>query len=56
VHLVISDAHAGLQSAVVQQFTGVSVQGAFHAECGLGRVVEAFAAGDGGDQDGLRAH
>jgi transposase-like protein len=42
--------------AAVHRCIGAAVQGAFHAECGLGRVVEAFAAGDGGDQDGLRAH
>lgn len=59
VHLVISDAHAGLKAAVAQQFTGSSwaaVSGAFHAQpprCG-GRQTRT--SGDCGGQDDLRPH
>lgn len=57
VHLVISDAHAGLNAAVAQQFTGASLQRCrVHAKRHLGGVVETGAAGHGGDQDDLRAH
>jgi hypothetical protein len=42
--------------AAVHRCILAAVPGAFHAECTVGCVVEAFAAGDGGDQDGLRAH
>ncbi len=59
VHLVISDAHAGFESccspAVHRRFLA-AVPGSFHAQRGIGGLVEACAAGDGGDQDDLRAH
>jgi putative transposase len=56
VHLVISDAHAGLKAAVAQQFSGAAVSGALHAQRRLGGVIHACTPGDGGGQDDLRSH
>ena len=59
VHLVISDAHAGLKAAVAQQFTGSSWQRCrVHFMRNLHTAVAAKArpGGDCGGQDDLRPH
>ena len=56
VHLVISDADAGLKAVVAQHFIVATLSGAFQAERRVGGLVEACVAGDGSDQGDLRAH
>jgi len=46
----------GSCGATVRRRIVATMPSAFHAECRIGRVIEARAAGDGGDQDDLRAH